>query len=98
MPMTKEQFNSLIQAHGELCLTIYMPVVPNIRENATRLKFLLSAAAKQVRAMERRSSVELSNWLERLGEWPEQMAWAGGAQTLCLFATMDGVEYYFVPL
>lgn len=96
--MSREQFNNLLRVNGELCLTVYMPVVPNIRENIVRLKFLLTDATRQVRRMERRASADLVAWTARLDELPEQIEWAAGRTTFCLFAKMGQIEYYFVPL
>jgi len=87
-----------MQINGELSLTIYMPVVPNVRENITRLKFLMTDASRQVRRAERRASAELVAWTKRVEELPEQISWAAGNKTLCVFARVDSIEYYFVPL
>jgi len=95
--MTREKFLELLKANGELCLTIYMPVVPNIRENATRLKFLISQAVRQIRRVQRRASAESVQWLKRLEELPDQISWVTGIQTLCLFGGRGELEYYFVP-
>lgn len=96
--MTREKFLELLKVNGGLCLTIYMPVVPSIRENATRLKFLISQATRQLRRAQRRASPESVQWLKRLEELPDQISWATGNQTLCLFASHGELEYYFVPL
>ncbi|HEY2004617.1 MAG TPA: hypothetical protein VGH44_05900 [Candidatus Saccharimonadia bacterium] len=96
--MTREKFLELLEANGELSLTIYMPVVPNIRENATRLKFLIGQATRQMGREERRASAEVVKWQKRLEELPDQINWATGRQTLCLFTRKGKLEYYFVPL
>ncbi len=96
--LTQEQIVALAQHRATPCVSIYMPTVrkgPETRQNAIRLKNLLTEAEKRLNAEE---ITEIEDFLTQAYEMPNTDSWKYLGDSLAIFMSPGRFEKYRLPL
>ncbi|MBD3181590.1 hypothetical protein GF312_04805 [Candidatus Poribacteria bacterium] len=99
--ISKNQLRSLINEHGEICVSMYLPTSrtwPETQTNTARLKNVISKAEEQIADQGVRRP-EVQGFLARAKELLEnEELWRHPSDGLAIFLSRDRFDFYRLPL